>query len=177
VIQTGNNLSIPKGRTPDHAKPTSRAYTFAAESSSQTKKNKRKHSKSLNKPHSKYRALRSFLVRSLYCSPIFHFASNPPKPLLRHRPCDVSTPVLARSNLARSNLARSKPSQFAPGLPHIWVIIGGDAGIESGVVGYWYPDSEQLEWSYECERRGVCSEVLGPAWPTGQCAVGIYMRI
>jgi hypothetical protein len=63
-------------------------------------------------------------------------------------------------------------------LPHIWVISRGDAGIESGVVGYWYPDSEQLvEWSYECERGGVCIELLGPAGPIRRCADGTYMRI
>lgn len=63
-------------------------------------------------------------------------------------------------------------------VPHIWVISRGDAGIESGVVGYWYPDSEQLvEWSYECERGGVCSALLGPVRPIRRCAGGTYMRI
>jgi hypothetical protein len=62
-------------RTPNHAKPTSRAYTVAAESSSQPNKNKQKHRKSLNKPHSKYRALRSFLVR--YPVPYFILPLNP----------------------------------------------------------------------------------------------------
>jgi len=81
-------------------------------------------------------------------------ASNAICPGRRDRPYSI-TGLHSECRALRTRHLKKEQTFPCTRVPHTQAISCGEGGIESGVVGYWYPESEHVECSYECESGGV----------------------